>query len=35
MQAAVDIVQAIHTVVQGAIYLSPRVTLAVVQAYLG
>jgi two-component system, NarL family, response regulator NreC len=34
MQAAVDIVQAIHTVVQGAIYVSPRVTHAVVQAYL-
>jgi len=34
MQAAVDIVQAIHTVVQGAIYLSPRVTHVVVQAYL-
>ena len=33
-QAAVDIVQAIHTAVQGAIYLSPRVTNAVVQAYL-
>jgi DNA-binding NarL/FixJ family response regulator len=33
-QAAVDIVQAIHTVLQGAIYLSPRVTNAVVQAYL-
>ena len=33
-QAAVDIVQAIHTVVQGAIYVSPRVTHAVVQAYL-
>jgi DNA-binding NarL/FixJ family response regulator len=33
-QAAVDIVQAIHTVLQGAIYLSPRVTHAVVQAYL-
>ena len=29
-----DIVQAIHTVLQGAIYLSPRVTNAVVQAYL-
>ena len=33
-QAAVDIVQAIHTVLQGAIYLSARVTNAVVQAYL-
>ena len=33
-QAAADIVQAIHTAVQGAIYLSPRVTHAVVQAYL-
>jgi DNA-binding NarL/FixJ family response regulator len=33
-QAAVDIVQAIHTVVQGAIYLSPRITHTVVQAYL-
>jgi two-component system, NarL family, response regulator NreC len=33
-QAAVDIVQAIHSVLQGAIYLSPRVTHAVVQAYL-
>jgi two-component system response regulator NreC len=33
-QAAVDIVQAIHTTLQGAIYLSPRVTHAVVQAYL-
>ena len=33
-QAAVDIVQAIHTVVQGAVYLSPRVTSTVVQAYL-
>jgi two-component system, NarL family, response regulator NreC len=33
-QAAADIVQAIHTVLQGAIYLSPRVTNAVVQAYL-
>jgi DNA-binding NarL/FixJ family response regulator len=33
-QAAVDIVQAIHTALQGAIYLSPRVTNAVVQAYL-
>jgi DNA-binding NarL/FixJ family response regulator len=33
-QAAVDIVQAIHVVLQGAIYLSPRVTNAVVQAYL-
>ena len=33
-QAAVDIVQAIHTTLQGAIYLSPRVTHAVVKAYL-
>jgi DNA-binding NarL/FixJ family response regulator len=33
-QAAADIVQAIHTALQGAIYLSPRVTNAVVQAYL-
>jgi len=33
-QAAVDLVQAIHTVVQGAISVSPRVTHAVVQAYL-
>ena len=33
-QAAADIVQAIHTALQGAIYLSPRVTHAVVQAYL-
>jgi two-component system, NarL family, response regulator NreC len=33
-QAAVDIVQAIHTVLQGATYLSPRVTNAVMQAYL-
>jgi len=33
-QAAGDIVQAIHTALQGAIYLSPRVTHAVVQAYL-
>ena len=33
-QAAVDIVQAIHAVLQGAIYLSPRVTNAVVHAYL-
>jgi len=33
-QAAVDIVQAIHAALQGAIYLSPRVTNAVVQAYL-
>ena len=31
-QAATDLVQAIHTVVQGAIYVSPRVTRAVVQA---
>jgi two-component system response regulator NreC len=33
-QAAVDIVQAIQIALQGAIYLSPRVTNAVVQAYL-
>src|SRR5262249_34189931 len=33
-QAATDLVQAIHTVVQGACYVSPRVTTAVVQAYL-
>ena len=33
-QAAVDVVQAIHAALQGAIYLSPRVTNAVVQAYL-
>jgi two-component system, NarL family, response regulator NreC len=33
-QAAVDLVQAIHEVLQGAIYLSPRVAHAVVQAYL-
>lgn len=33
-QAAVDLVQAIRDVLQGAIYLSPRVTHAVVQAYL-
>ena len=33
-QASVDLVQAIHTALQGAIYLSPRVTHAVVQAYL-
>jgi two-component system, NarL family, response regulator NreC len=33
-QAAADIVQAIHTALQGAIYLSPRVTNAVVHAYL-
>ena len=33
-QAAVDIVQAIQTALQGGIYLSPRVTNAVVQAYL-
>jgi two-component system, NarL family, response regulator NreC len=31
-QAMADLVQAIHTVVQGAIYVSPRVTRAVVQA---
>ena len=33
-QAAVDIVQAIHAALQGAIYLSPRVATTVVQAYL-
>jgi DNA-binding NarL/FixJ family response regulator len=33
-QAAADIVQAIHTVVQGAIYVSPGVTTALVQAWL-
>ena len=33
-QAAVDIVQAIHTTLQGAIYVSPRVTHPGVQAYL-
>jgi len=33
-QAAADLVQAIHTVVQGALYLSPWVTTAVVQAYV-
>jgi DNA-binding NarL/FixJ family response regulator len=33
-QAAVDLVQAIREVLQGAIYLSPRVAHAVVQAYL-
>jgi DNA-binding NarL/FixJ family response regulator len=33
-QAAADLVQAIHTVVQGAISLSPWVTTAVVQAYV-
>jgi DNA-binding NarL/FixJ family response regulator len=33
-QAAAELVQAIHTVVQGAIYLSPWVTTAVVQAYV-
>jgi two-component system response regulator NreC len=33
-QAATDLVQAIHTTLQGAIYLSPQVTNAVVQAYL-
>ena len=33
-QATADLVQAIHTVVQGAIYLSPWVTTAVVQAYV-
>jgi two-component system response regulator NreC len=34
MQAAADLVQAIHTAVQGAIYLSPCVTTTVVQAYV-
>jgi two-component system response regulator NreC len=33
-QAALDIVQAIRDVVQGGIYLSPRVSRAVVQAHL-
>jgi len=33
-QAAVDIVQAIHAALQGAIYLSPRVTNVVVQTYM-
>jgi DNA-binding NarL/FixJ family response regulator len=33
-QATADLVQAIHTVIQGAIYLSPWVTTAVVQAYV-
>jgi hypothetical protein len=33
-QAAVDLVQAIREVLQGAIYLSPKVARAVVQAYL-
>jgi two-component system, NarL family, response regulator NreC len=33
-QAAADIVQAIQEVMQGAIYLSPRVSRTVVQAYL-
>jgi DNA-binding NarL/FixJ family response regulator len=33
-QAAVDIVQAIHAALQDTIYLSPRVTKTVVQAYL-
>src|SRR5215471_11240419 len=33
-QAAVDLVQAIHAALQGVIYLSPRVTNTVVQAYL-
>jgi len=33
-QATADLVQAIHTVVQGTIYLSPWVTTAVVQAYM-
>ena len=32
-QAAADLVQAIHTVVQGAIYVSPWVTTALVQAW--
>lgn len=33
-QAAMDLVQAIRDVLQGTIYLSPRVTRSVVQAYL-
>ena len=33
-QAAVDVVQAIHAALQGAIYLSPRVTTTVVRACL-
>jgi two-component system, NarL family, response regulator NreC len=33
-QTAADLVQAVHTVVQGAISLSPWVTTAVVQAYV-
>jgi DNA-binding NarL/FixJ family response regulator len=33
-QAAVDLVQTIREVLQGAIYLSPQVARAVVQAYL-
>jgi DNA-binding NarL/FixJ family response regulator len=33
-QAAMDIVQAIREVLQGGVYLSPRVSRAVVQAYL-
>ena len=33
-QATADLVQAIHTVIQGAISLSPWVTTAVVQAYV-
>src|SRR5262245_19039585 len=33
-QAAADIVQAIHTVVQGAIYVSPWGTTALVQTWL-
>jgi len=33
-QAAVDLVQAIREVLQGAVYLSPRVSHAVVKAYL-
>jgi DNA-binding NarL/FixJ family response regulator len=33
-QAATDLVQAIHTVVQGALYVSPWVMTAVVQAYV-
>jgi two-component system, NarL family, response regulator NreC len=33
-QAAVDLIQAIREVLQGAIYLSPQVARAVVQAYL-
>jgi two-component system, NarL family, response regulator NreC len=33
-QAAVDLIQAIREVLQGAVYLSPQVARAVVQAYL-